>query len=547
MMSRLVLGPLLRYTGDTDATVWVETDCSCEVEVLGCSSRTFRVGDHHYALVHVTGLEPGRAYEYEVTLDGEKVWPETDSLFPPSVIRPMKDGETVKLLFGSCRISAPHEPPYTLGHEEDDRGLGVDALYATAMELKERPPEELPHALVLLGDQIYAHKPPFDTVRFINERRNTADPPGEVVADFEEYARIYRDAWSDPAIRWLLSTVPSAMIFDDHEVGDDWNISWTWVEEMRQQPWWNDQIVGGYASYWVYQHLGNLSPEDLDEDGLYREIKDSVDAWPVLRDFAYRTHRVPDGTRWSYSRDLGNTRLLMIDSRGGRVLEENNRSMVDAEEWAWISDRATGGFDHLLIGTSLPLLLGPGMHHLQGWNERLGSGVWGKSAARRAEALRRSQDLDHWASFRESFSAMTDLLKGVASGEMGDPPATVLILSGDVHHGYLAEASLETGAKCRVYQAVCSPLRNALPNKKSLIQNHAWTEPVASVTRLLSRLAGVPAETLTWRLTHDAAFFDNQIATLELEARSATIIFEKAVLDASKEFALEKLYERRLA
>ena len=36
-MPELVLGPLLRYTGETDATLWVETDAACEVEVLGCS------------------------------------------------------------------------------------------------------------------------------------------------------------------------------------------------------------------------------------------------------------------------------------------------------------------------------------------------------------------------------------------------------------------------------------------------------------------------------------------------------------------------------
>ena len=57
-MTELIIGPLLRYVGPTDATVWVETDAACEVEVLGCSSPTFRVGDHHYALVHVTGLDP---------------------------------------------------------------------------------------------------------------------------------------------------------------------------------------------------------------------------------------------------------------------------------------------------------------------------------------------------------------------------------------------------------------------------------------------------------------------------------------------------------
>ena len=546
-MTDLVLGPLLRHVGSTDATVWVETDAACEVEVLGCSSPTFRVGDHHYALVHFTGLEPGEACEYEVRFDDSKIWPEPGSPFPPSVIRPMKNGETLKLVFGSCRISAPHEPPYTLGHDEDERGLGVDALYAMAMRLADEQPDELPHALVLLGDQIYAHKPPLDTLAFIEERRSKEDPPGDVVADFEEYARIYHDAWADPAIRWLLSTVPSAMIFDDHEVSDDWNISSAWVEGMRQQPYWNDQIVGGYASYWIYQHLGNLSPEVLDRDDLYNSVKDADDAWPVLRDFAYRAHRGPDGTRWSYHRDFGDTRLLMMDARGGRVLKEDRRSMVDEEEWAWIVEMATGDFDHLLLGTSLPLLLGPAMHHLQSWDEKLCSGAWGARAARWAEGFRRSEDLDHWASFHDSFTTMVGLIQNVASGERGTPPSTILILSGDVHHGYLAEATLAGGAKSRLYQAVCSPLRNALPNKKSYLQSHAWSKPATLATRLLARLAGVPSEPLAWRLTHNATFFDNQVATLEFEERRATITFEKAVLDAAKKPILQKLYQYRLA
>ena len=546
-MTDLIVGPLLRYVGPTDATVWVETDAACEVEVLGCSSPTFRVGDHHYALVHVTGLEPGEACEYEVRLDERMVWPEPGSPFPPSVIRPMKNGEDLRLVFGSCRISAPHEPPYSLGHDEDGRGLGVDALYATAMRLKDERPEELPHALVLLGDQIYAHKPPFDTLQFIEERRGAEDPPGEVVADFEEYARIYHDAWADPAIRWLLSTVPSAMIFDDHEVSDDWNISAAWVEEMRQKPDWNDQIIGGYASYWLYQHLGNLSPEELDRDDLYKRVREANDAWPVLRNFAYRAHRGPDGTRWSYHRDFGNTRLLMMDARGGRVLDEDRRSMVDEEEWAWIVEMAMGDFDHLLLGTSLPLLLGPTMHHLQSWDEKLCSGTWGARAARWAEGFRRSEDLDHWASFHDSFAAMVGLIQRIAGGDTGTPPSTILILSGDVHHGYLAEATLAGSAQSRLYQAVCSPLRNALPSKKSYLQSHAWSKPATLATRLLARLAGVRRVPLAWRLTHNATFFENQVATLEFEGRHATITYEKAVLDASNEPALKRLYQFRLA
>ena len=61
-------------------------------------------------------------------------------------------------------------------------------------------------------------------------------------------------------IRWLFSTVGVAMIFDDHDVHDDWNTSIAWLEEMRAKPWWEERIESALSSYWIYQHLGNLSP-----------------------------------------------------------------------------------------------------------------------------------------------------------------------------------------------------------------------------------------------------------------------------------------------
>ena len=74
-MPDLVLGPLLRYVSDTEATVWVETDAPCEVTVLDRSARTFTVAGHHYALVVIDGLEPGSTLPYEVALDGVARWP----------------------------------------------------------------------------------------------------------------------------------------------------------------------------------------------------------------------------------------------------------------------------------------------------------------------------------------------------------------------------------------------------------------------------------------------------------------------------------------
>ena len=112
-MPSLVLGPLLRYVGETEAVIWVETDSECEVEVLGARERTFCVCDHHYALVCCGDLEPGTWHEYEVLLDGERVWPRDDG-YPASAFRTYPKETPLKLVFGSCRVAAPHEPPYTL-------------------------------------------------------------------------------------------------------------------------------------------------------------------------------------------------------------------------------------------------------------------------------------------------------------------------------------------------------------------------------------------------------------------------------------------------
>ena len=557
MTPNLILGPLLRYAGTTDATIWVETDAPCEVEVatdgLSHGSPTFTVEGHHYALVRLTGLEPASFYEYAVTLDGKKVWPEADSGFPPSTIKTTDaDGELI-LAYGSCRVAVPHEPPYTLKRGTVRRGgLGGkryerDALFALTHEMMGNPRESWPDALLMLGDQIYADEPSPGALDFIRSRRDPGHPPG--VADFEEYTRLYHDAWGHPTLRWLLSTIPSAMIFDDHDVHDDWNSSKDWVEAMRDEPWWEERIIGAFSSYWIYQHLGNLSPEELEESDLFGRIRRSDDATRALREFAYKADREIEGTRWSYHRDFGRVRLIVADSRAGRVLTPGKRSMLDQKEWEWLREKATGDFDHLLFGTSLPFLLSSGFHHLEAASEAISDGAFGRPAARFGEFLRQHLDLEHWPAFHASFTDLASLLRSVASGERagGEAPASVLVLSGDVHHGYLARATFGDGRHNPVYQAVGSPLRNPLGTPERLFMRAGWSGPVERFGRWLSRLAGVTEPPVSWRLLHADPWFDNHISTLRLSARHAVLKVEKTTPEDAGEPHLEKILERRLA
>ena len=549
-MAALVLGPLQRYAGDDEATVWVETDEPCEVEVLGCRERTFHVEGHHYALVHVTGLEPATTRPYEVHLDGERVWPEPATPYPPSLIRTSGADAAFRIAWGSCRVCAPHSPPYSLSKDKSPEGREVDALRVLADRMCGEDPAEWPHALVLLGDQIYADEVSPGVREYIRAIRDVEVPPGDTVANFEEYTRLYHESWSEPHIRWLLSTVPSAMVFDDHDVHDDWNTSKTWVDAMRATGWWDDRIVGGFATYWLYQHMGNLSPRHLAEDRLYAELRAAQDGGPILREFAFRADREVAGTRWSYCRDFGRTRLLMIDSRAGRVLDPpEERSMLDPNEWSWLEEHAAGEFDHLLIGTSLPFLLAPGLHYLESWNEAVCNGAWGKPASLLGEKMRQGADLEHWSAFGSSLDRIVELVRDVGTGAKGPPPASVIALSGDVHHAYLAEVGFPrgTGVRSNVYQATCSPFRNPLDEHERRLIRFACGSGGTLVGKLLARAAGVGDPAVRWRFAHDEPFFDNQVCFLELHGREARLWLQKTAPEENEGFSLETVFERVLA
>ncbi|MFE1247382.1 alkaline phosphatase D family protein [Streptomyces sp. NPDC058735] len=545
-MAALRLGPLLRYTDGSSATVWVETSRPCTAEVRcadgsGGTAATFRIAGHHYALVPVTGLTAGTTTTYEVLLDGTRVWPLPGSPFPPSAIHAPGPDDGLHVAFGSCRWASPPAG----GHDP----AGPDALDALATRMAADPEGERPDVLLLLGDQVYADETSDGTQRWLASRRDLKEPPGSGVADYEEYTHLYYESWLDPRIRWLLSTVPSCMIFDDHDVIDDWNTSASWLADMRATGWWQERLLSGLMSYWVHQHLGNLSPGELAADPVYEQVRKSPDGTDVLRAFAARADADPTTVRWSYRRDFGRVRLLMVDSRAARVLDEQDRAMLDAGEEAWlraqVRDRAEG-YDHLLVGTSLPWLLPHLVHDAESWNAALCGGERGERWARWGEKLRRAADLEHWSAFPGSFADLAELLAEAGSGP--DAPATVCVLSGDVHHAYIAEPSWSSRPQpdARVVQLVCSPVHNSVPLSMRLAFRAGWSGVSRGIGRLLARHGRLPKPPVGWRRT-GGPWFGNQLMTLTLRGRSARLRLEHAEPEEGTGPRLRRLLDSELA
>ena len=350
-MSALLIGPMLRYVDESTASVWVETRDAARVTVTrgneSWSARTFAVHGHHYALVELDHLEPGSRAAYSVELDDARAWPPSDSSMPEPVIATLEPGKPLRMAFGSCRTSVSHDEPGNASH-------GIDALrtYALRMAGHAEPHEpdgdgdlvepRWPDLVLFLGDQVYADETTDEMREFITARRDIEQPPWTELRDYEEYAHLYRLAWTDATNRWLLSTLPSAMIFDDHDIRDDWNTSQAWRDEMEATSWWHGRIVAGLGSYWVYQHLGNLSPEQRLADELWRRVQahegeDELDLSEALDAFAERVDREPHTYRWSYAREFGRqARLVVVDSRAARVLDPDKRALLDPEELEWL-------------------------------------------------------------------------------------------------------------------------------------------------------------------------------------------------------------------
>lgn len=535
----LALGPLLRRVEPTVATVWVETDAPCEVTVLDHAARTVTVAGHHVALVVVTGLTPGVPTSYEVHLDGRRAWPLPGQ--PPSVIRPPAAGP-LRLAFGSCRVATASSVGAGLPSRRRDPRI-ADALIGLARRMVAEPASPRPDLLVLLGDQVYGDKLSAGTRAFVAGRR--PHPRGasrREVADFEEYARLYREAWQEPHVRWLLSTVPSAMLLDDHELVDDWNISAAWLAEARRKPWWAERVRGGLMSYWLYQHLGNMEAE-LARDHV-EWLRRAEDPAAALAQLVQRAHRTgPQDARWSHVRELGAARLVLVDSRDARVVADDRRDILSDHDWAWLRAQLAAPPRHLLVATSLPWLLPGGLHHLEAWTTALCERP-SRVARIAGEWLRRALDQEHWAAFPDSFARLGELLGEVGSGP--DAPASMLVLSGDVHYGYHAQATLPgVGVHSPLLQLTSSPLAYPVSGPVRTWLRVAATSTATRAGRALSRRAGHGRPPVRWE-DRWGPWFGSQLATLALEGDRVDLTVEKAVRDPHDSSRLIPVHGARL-
>ncbi len=65
------------------------------------------------------------------------------------------------------------------------------------------------------------------------------------------------------AVRRVLANTPTLMVFDDHDVTDDWNLTAGWRDRVRARPAGRRIVANALASFWAFQGWGN-QPEAFD-------------------------------------------------------------------------------------------------------------------------------------------------------------------------------------------------------------------------------------------------------------------------------------------
>ena len=128
-----------------------------------------------------------------------------------------------------------------------------------------------------------------------------------------------------------------------------------------------------------------------------------------------------------------------------------------------------------------------------------------------------------------------------------EPPASIVLLGGDVHHAYVAEVTLgDRPRRSRVFQIVCSPFRNPLTRRERLSLRVTGSRAAAVLFAFLARLAGVPPTADQWEFVREPTFH-NSIGELELDRRSARITIRRSAREGELADGLYLLHETMLA
>ncbi len=285
-------------------------------------------------------------------------------------------------------------------------------------------------------------------------------------------------------VRRALANVPTYMIFDDHEITDDWNLDRAWNENVMMNSAGRQIIRNGLIGYSIFQDWGNV-PEryesgpaaaihaaaTMDLTTLKPPVVSDADTVNVALNLLPWTLRVLDFDsvmRWDYVAYGPDHQILFLDARNWRSFDANDPNAKAAPQLIArdILDIQfdTGRFDPnraLIVIAPAPVF---GILPVEFAQAKMSKGDEGQIE---------ENDRESWGS---NESGLALLLQRLVVFQR------VLLLSGDVHYAFAKKTTFfrRTSAgfdKARILQLCCSSLKNEIP--KTRLLQRVGTTPVS--------------------------------------------------------------------
>ena len=164
-------------------------------------------------------------------------------------------------------------------------------------------------------------------------KQNWGDPTVNKAA-FEGFNRsahhLARYAGASPAVAQVLANTPTYMIFDDHEVADDWNLNGRWVSKVYNREWGRFVVRNGLLAYTLMQAWGN-DPAHFSGDRPGKKVLDAMPAAvaerrrrrpiiDILLGFDKPTTAQPKRIAFNYSLENADYKVAVLDTRTHRAI-----------------------------------------------------------------------------------------------------------------------------------------------------------------------------------------------------------------------------------
>ena len=246
-------------------------------------------------------------------------------------------------------------------------------------------------------------------------------------------------------VRRLLAHIPNYMIFDDHDVTDDWNLTAQWEQNVYSNPFSKRVISNAMVAYWVFQGWGN-APEHFDATWIEKVQsvcdRDDVDIAVNLEKQIFRFNH------WHYIIDL-EPNVIVLDTRTHRWRSErslkNPSGLMDWERLVELEDVLENKEAGIILSAA-PIFGVKLIETIQ----RIFIFFGGELMV----------DAENWMAHKGCATKLLQIFARV------DTPDEIVVLSGDVHYSFCFKVQQRFGDNdTEIWQLTSSGMKNEFPPK----------------------------------------------------------------------------------